>query len=85
MEWNVLLSSLSTEMEPMQNTPAISFCVHVFVILRQLTGGEMVEAELRGIQIVTSPYTIHFKRTPKYYKPGMSFDVAVKYFFFFFP
>lgn len=42
------------------------------------TGGEMVEAELRNIQIVTSPYTISFKRTPKYYKPGMSFDVAVK-------
>ncbi|TMS23031.1 Complement C3 [Larimichthys crocea] len=37
----------------------------------------MVEAELRGIQIVTSPYTIHFKRTPKYYKPGMSFDVTI--------
>lgn len=42
------------------------------------TGGEMVEAELRTVQIVTSPYTISFKRTPKYYKPGMSFDVAVK-------
>lgn len=42
------------------------------------TGGEMVEHELRNIQIVTSPYTIHFKRTPKYFKPGMSFDVAVR-------
>ncbi|KAF0037679.1 hypothetical protein F2P81_010553 [Scophthalmus maximus] len=41
-------------------------------------GSEMVEAELRGIQIVTSPYTIHFKRTPKFFKPGMSFDVAAK-------
>uniref|UniRef100_A0A669C3N5 Complement component c3a, duplicate 5 n=1 Tax=Oreochromis niloticus TaxID=8128 RepID=A0A669C3N5_ORENI len=39
---------------------------------------EMVEAELRGIQIVTSPYTINFKRTPKYFKPGMSFDVRVE-------
>ncbi|XP_035760088.1 venom factor-like [Neolamprologus brichardi] len=38
----------------------------------------MVEAELRGIQIVTSPYTIHFKRTPKYFTPGMSFDVVVE-------
>ena len=37
----------------------------------------MVEAELRGIKIVQSPYTIHFKRTSKYFKPGMSFDVAV--------
>ncbi|KAE8300817.1 Complement C3 Complement C3 beta chain Complement C3 alpha chain [Larimichthys crocea] len=41
-------------------------------------GSDMVEAELRNIQIVTSPYTIHFKRTPKYFKPGMSFDVAIE-------
>ncbi|KAL7404246.1 hypothetical protein ABVT39_011963 [Epinephelus coioides] len=38
----------------------------------------MVEAELRSIQIVTSPYTIHFTKTPKYFKPGMSFDVAAE-------
>ena len=44
----------------------------------------MVEAELRGIQIVTSPYTIHFKKTPKYFKPGMSFDIAVKFIKFLF-
>lgn len=43
-----------------------------------VTGGEMVEAELRNIQIVTSPYTISLKKTPKYFKPGMSFDVTVK-------
>ncbi|XDV16018.1 hypothetical protein PO909_015911 [Leuciscus waleckii] len=41
------------------------------------TGSEMVEAHRRGIQIVTSPYTIHFKRTPQFFKPGMSFDVSV--------
>ncbi|XP_043094012.1 complement C3 [Puntigrus tetrazona] len=41
------------------------------------TGSEMVEAHKRGIQIVTSPYTIHFKRTPHFFKPGMSFDVSV--------
>uniref|UniRef100_A0A8C7XBH1 Anaphylatoxin-like domain-containing protein n=1 Tax=Oryzias sinensis TaxID=183150 RepID=A0A8C7XBH1_9TELE len=52
----------------------------IFVSVSVLTesGSEMVEAELRGIQIVTSPYTITFKRTPKYFKPGMSFDVAVE-------
>uniref|UniRef100_A0A8C7XQI0 Uncharacterized protein n=1 Tax=Oryzias sinensis TaxID=183150 RepID=A0A8C7XQI0_9TELE len=52
----------------------------IFVSVSVLTesGSEMVEAELRGIQIVTSPYTIIFKRTPKYFKPGMSFDVAVE-------
>uniref|UniRef100_A0A668VQN4 Complement component c3a, duplicate 5 n=1 Tax=Oreochromis aureus TaxID=47969 RepID=A0A668VQN4_OREAU len=52
----------------------------IFVSVSVLTesGSEMVEAELRGIQIVTSPYTINFKRTPKYFKPGMSFDVRVE-------
>ncbi|XP_041789454.1 complement C3-like [Chelmon rostratus] len=52
----------------------------IFVAVSVLTesGGEMVEAELRGIQIVTSPYTIHFKKTAKYYKLRMPFDVAVE-------
>ncbi|XP_073327868.1 complement C3-like isoform X2 [Pagrus major] len=52
----------------------------IFVAVSVLTesGGEMVEAELRGIKIVTSPYTIHFKKTPKYFKPGMAFDVVVE-------
>ncbi|XP_027139127.1 complement C3-like isoform X1 [Larimichthys crocea] len=52
--------------------------IYVAVTVLTENGSEMVEAELRGIQIVTSPYTIHFKRTPKYYKPGMSFDVTVE-------
>ncbi|KAM7393941.1 hypothetical protein PAMP_020774 [Pampus punctatissimus] len=53
---------------------------HIFVAVSVLTesGSEMVEAELRGIPIVTSPYTIYFKKTPKYFKPGMSFDVAIE-------
>lgn len=38
----------------------------------------MVEYELRNIQIVKSPYSIDFKKTAKYFKPGMSFDVAVR-------
>ncbi|KAE8300826.1 Complement C3 Complement C3 beta chain Complement C3 alpha chain [Larimichthys crocea] len=52
--------------------------IYVAVTVLTENGSEMVEAELRGIQIATSPYTIHFKRTPKYYKPGMSFDVTVE-------
>ncbi len=40
----------------------------------------MVEAHKKGIQIVTSPYTIHFKRTPHFFKPGMPFDVSVLHF-----
>ncbi|XP_061577004.1 complement C3-like isoform X2 [Cololabis saira] len=52
----------------------------IFLIVTVLTdnGSEMVEAELRGIQVVTSPYSINFKKTPKYFKAGMSFDVLVE-------
>ncbi|XP_033950163.1 complement C3-like isoform X2 [Pseudochaenichthys georgianus] len=52
----------------------------IFVAVSVLTenGDEMVEAELRNIQIVKSPYTIHFKKTPKYFKPGMTFEVVVE-------
>uniref|UniRef100_A0A8C4T6L3 Complement C3-like n=1 Tax=Erpetoichthys calabaricus TaxID=27687 RepID=A0A8C4T6L3_ERPCA len=41
------------------------------------TGSDMVETEIEGIKIVTSPYKILFTRTPKYFKPGMPFDVMV--------
>nr|BAU69618.1 C3A [Sphyrna zygaena]BAU69619.1 C3B [Sphyrna zygaena] len=41
------------------------------------TGSDMVEAEKTGIKIVTSPYTILFTKTSKYYKPGMPFDLMV--------
>ncbi|MEQ2233110.1 hypothetical protein ILYODFUR_018546, partial [Ilyodon furcidens] len=52
----------------------------IFVSVSVLTdsGSEMVETELRGIQIVTSPYKITFTRTPKFFKPGMSFDITVE-------
>ncbi|KAM4595789.1 complement C3-like [Fundulus diaphanus] len=52
--------------------------IYVSVSVLTQSGGEMVEAELRGIMIVKSPYTIHFKKTPKYFKPGLSFDVMVE-------
>ncbi|XP_077380302.1 complement C3-like [Festucalex cinctus] len=53
---------------------------HIFVSasVMTLSGSEMVEAELRGIQIVTSPYTIQLTKTPKYFKPGMAFLVTLK-------
>ncbi|XP_055060092.2 complement C3 isoform X1 [Misgurnus anguillicaudatus] len=51
--------------------------IYITVTVLTETGSEMVEAHRRGIQIVTSPYTIHFKRTPQFFKPGMSFDVSV--------
>ncbi|XP_042282154.1 complement C3-like [Thunnus maccoyii] len=52
--------------------------IYVAVSVLTDSGSEMVEAELRGIQIVTSPYTIHFKKTPKYFKPGWSFEVTIE-------
>ncbi|KAK9981658.1 hypothetical protein ABG768_001182 [Culter alburnus] len=51
--------------------------IYVSVSVLTESGSEMVEAERRGIQIVTSPYTIHFKKTPQFFKPGMSFIVTV--------
>nr|XP_046262967.1 complement C3-like isoform X2 [Scatophagus argus] len=52
----------------------------IFVAVTVMTdsGGEIAEAELRNIKIVTSPYTVHFKKSPKYFKPGMSFDTVVE-------
>ncbi|XP_059495845.1 complement C3-like [Stegostoma tigrinum] len=41
------------------------------------TGSDMVEAEKLGIKIVTTPYTISFTKTSKYFKPGMPFDLRV--------
>uniref|UniRef100_A0AAR2JKS3 Anaphylatoxin-like domain-containing protein n=1 Tax=Pygocentrus nattereri TaxID=42514 RepID=A0AAR2JKS3_PYGNA len=51
--------------------------LYISVSVLTETGSEIVEAQRRGIPIVTSPYTIHFKRTPKFFKPGMPFDVTV--------
>ncbi|XP_065130544.1 complement C3-like [Paramisgurnus dabryanus] len=51
--------------------------IYVSVSVLTETGSEMVEAHKRGIHIVTSPYTIHFQRTPQFFKPGMPFDVSV--------
>uniref|UniRef100_A0A3B4U0E5 Complement C3-like n=1 Tax=Seriola dumerili TaxID=41447 RepID=A0A3B4U0E5_SERDU len=52
----------------------------IYVAVNVLTenGGEMVQAEWRNIKIVKSPYTIHFKKTPKYFKPGMNLDVVIE-------
>ncbi|XP_049732541.1 complement C3-like [Elephas maximus indicus] len=52
-----------------------SLYVSVTVILQ--SGSDMVEAERSGIPIVTSPYQIHFTKTPKFFKPAMPFDLMV--------
>ncbi|KAM6939509.1 complement C3-like [Xenentodon cancila] len=59
-------------------TQLVGKSIYVSVSVLTVSGSEMVEAEFRGIQIVTSPYSITFKKTPKFFKPGMSFDVAVE-------
>ncbi|XP_052459368.1 complement C3-like [Carassius gibelio] len=51
--------------------------LYVTVSVLTDSGSEMVEAHKKGIQIVTSPYTIHFRRTPHFFKPGMPFDISV--------
>ncbi|XP_053333009.1 complement C3-like [Clarias gariepinus] len=55
----------------------IGSSLYISISVLTETGSEMVEAEKGAIQIVKSPYTIEFKRTPKFFHPGMSFDVTV--------
>nr|XP_024001406.1 venom factor-like [Salvelinus alpinus] len=42
------------------------------------SGSDLVEAEKSGIKIVESPYVLSFIDTPKYYKPGLPFDVMIQ-------
>ncbi|XP_039628328.1 complement C3-like [Polypterus senegalus] len=51
--------------------------IYISASVLTASGSDMVEAELEGIKIVTSPYKILFTRTPKFFKPGMPFDVMV--------
>ncbi|XP_078242739.1 A.superbus venom factor 1 isoform X2 [Pogona vitticeps] len=41
------------------------------------SGSDMVVAEKSGISIVTSPYQIHFTKSPKYFKPTMPYELTV--------
>ncbi|XP_059409017.1 complement C3-like isoform X1 [Carassius carassius] len=71
-----LTNQMITETFPNINQ-LVGRSIYVSVSLLTESGSEMVEAERRGIQIVTSPYTIHFRKTPHFFKPGMPFDVSV--------
>ncbi|CAL8354816.1 unnamed protein product [Boreogadus saida] len=51
--------------------------IYVAVTVLTESGSELVEAEKQGIDIVASPYTINLKKTPKYFKPTMFFEVLV--------
>ncbi|TRZ09283.1 hypothetical protein HGM15179_017818 [Zosterops borbonicus] len=55
----------------------VGHSLYVSVTVITESGSDMVEALRGGIPIVTSPYTIHFTHTPKYFKPGMTFDLKV--------
>uniref|UniRef100_A0A8C3JYJ3 Complement C3 n=1 Tax=Calidris pygmaea TaxID=425635 RepID=A0A8C3JYJ3_9CHAR len=55
----------------------VGHSLYVSVTVITESGSDMVEAQRGDISIVTSPYTIHFTRTPKYFKPGMPFDLMV--------
>ncbi|XP_076216931.1 complement C3 [Aptenodytes patagonicus] len=55
----------------------VGHSLYVSVTVLTESGSDMVEAQRSGIRIVTSPYTIHFTRTPKFFKPGMPFDLMV--------
>uniref|UniRef100_A0A8C4XPR7 Complement C3 n=1 Tax=Falco tinnunculus TaxID=100819 RepID=A0A8C4XPR7_FALTI len=55
----------------------VGHSLYVSVTVLTESGSDMVEAQRSGIRIVTSPYTIHFTRTPKYFKPGMPFNLMV--------
>ncbi|TSK18095.1 Complement C3 [Bagarius yarrelli] len=49
----------------------------LYISVSVFSGSEIVTTERGGIQIVTSPYTIQFTRTLKFFHPGMSFHVTV--------
>ncbi|XP_067416526.1 A.superbus venom factor 1-like isoform X2 [Emydura macquarii macquarii] len=51
--------------------------IYISVIVLRDSGRDIMEAERGGINIVTSPYQIHFTKTPKYFKPGMPFELMV--------
>ncbi|NXX76213.1 VCO3 factor, partial [Urocolius indicus] len=55
----------------------VGHSLYVSVTVITESGSDMVEAQRSGIRIVTSPYTIHFTHTPKYFKPGMPFNLMV--------
>ncbi|XP_059728107.1 complement C3 [Haemorhous mexicanus] len=55
----------------------VGHSLYVTVTVITESGSDMVEAHLGDIKIVTSPYSIHFTHTPKYFKPGMPFDLMV--------
>ncbi|XP_003798046.1 complement C3 [Otolemur garnettii] len=63
--------------QPSQAEDLVGKSLYVSVTVILHSGSDMVQAERSGIPIVTSPYQIHFTKTPKYFKPAMPFDLMV--------
>ncbi|XP_033029307.1 venom factor-like [Lacerta agilis] len=55
----------------------VGHSLYVSVTVMTESGSDMVVTERSGISLVTSPYQIHFTKTPKYFKPGMPFELMV--------
>ncbi|XP_070597683.1 A.superbus venom factor 1 [Erythrolamprus reginae] len=55
----------------------VGHTLYVSVTVITESGSDMVVIEKSGIHIVTSPYQISFRKTPKYFKPGMPYELTV--------
>ncbi|KAM3846036.1 venom factor-like [Vipera latastei] len=55
----------------------IGHTLYVSVTVITDSGSDMVVTEQNGIQIVTSPYQIYLTKNPKYFKPGMPYELTV--------
>ncbi|XP_070794325.1 A.superbus venom factor 1-like [Pituophis catenifer annectens] len=55
----------------------VGHTLYVSVTVITESGSDMVVTEQSGIHIVTSPYQISFKKNPKYFKPGMPYELTV--------
>ncbi|XP_067320116.1 venom factor-like [Anolis sagrei] len=55
----------------------VGYSLYISVTVMTESGSDMVVVERGGINIVTSPYQIHFTKTPKFFKPGMPYELMV--------
>uniref|UniRef100_A0A803U1W7 Complement C3 n=1 Tax=Anolis carolinensis TaxID=28377 RepID=A0A803U1W7_ANOCA len=55
----------------------VGHSLYISVTVMTESGSDMVVAEKGGINIVTSPYQILFTKTPKFFKPGMPYELMV--------
>uniref|UniRef100_A0A3B4CQV3 Complement component c3b, tandem duplicate 2 n=1 Tax=Pygocentrus nattereri TaxID=42514 RepID=A0A3B4CQV3_PYGNA len=51
--------------------------IYVKASVMTSTGSDLVEAEKSGIKIVIASYMLSFRGTPKFFKPGLPFDLTV--------